>query len=307
MIDRRQFLGSSSTLVIAGLLGRAFPAFGQQAAAPPVTKFEDLRRGVGIFTGNGGTIGWFVGKDAVLVIDSQFPATAQICIDGIKTRSTRGIDTLVNTHHHGDHTGGNKTFQPLVKHIVAQARVPELQKKAAAAAKTEADQAYADVTFTDTWKADLGTEIVHATHYGPAHTGGDAVIWFERANVVHMGDLVFNRLHPYIDRPAGASIANWVTSLGKVASEHAADTIYIFGHGNEKFGVTGRKADLTKMSDYLTAVLNHVHAGVKAGKTRDEITKVENLPGYEEYTWPGRRMTLSTVLNVAWEEVTEKE
>jgi cyclase len=81
----------------------------------------------------------------------------------------------------------------------------------------------------------------------------------------------------------------------------------VFGHGNEKFGVTGRKADLAKMADYLTAVLNHVHTGVKAGRTRDEITKVENLPGYEEYTWPGRRMTLSTVLNVAWEEVTDKE
>lgn len=302
--DRRQFLTASSTLVIAGVLGPAVRVFGRQAAPPTPTSFKALRGGVGIFTGRGGTIGWFVGADAVAVIDSQYPDTAQSCIDGLKGRTTHVIDTLINTHHHADHTSGNKAFKGVAGHIVAQAKVPALQKTAAIAAKTEADQVYADVTFADTWKQDLGTETVHAKYYGPAHTSGDAVIFFEKANIVHMGDLVFNHLHPYIDRPAGASIANWITVTDKVAREHGADTIFIFGHGNENVGVTGTAKDLTIFGGYLAAALDRVNAGVKAGKSREEITKVEDLPGFEDYTWPGRRMTLSTVLDVAWQEVT---
>ena len=76
-----------------------------------------------------------------------------------------------------------------------------------------------DTTFTDVWSFEHGDEKVSAKHYGPAHTGGDAVIRFEKANVAHMGDLMFNRAHPVIDRPNGASIANWTVVLQKVAAE----------------------------------------------------------------------------------------
>ena len=67
-------------------------------------------------------------------------------------------------------------------------------------------------------------------YYGPAHTSGDAVVTFEKANVAHVGDLVFNRRHPYIDRPAGASIANWIKVLEGTVADHDGGTIYIFGH-----------------------------------------------------------------------------
>ena len=109
-------------LEVLGLLavtpwGRAAAA---QPAAVPNVSFTSLRRDVGIFTGRGGTIGWLITPDAVVVVDSQFPETATACLEGVKARATRPIDFLINTHHHTDHTSGNVIFQPAVASIVAQ-------------------------------------------------------------------------------------------------------------------------------------------------------------------------------------------
>ena len=118
-MNRRQFISSST----AGLAGVALsrnvsaapppqaPARSTgQPAAPPVTRFEELRRGVGMFIGTGGTIGYLVNADGAIGVDSQFMNTAEICVAGLKQRAPKGIAMLLNTHHHGDHTGGNKAY-----------------------------------------------------------------------------------------------------------------------------------------------------------------------------------------------------
>jgi len=302
-ISRRRFLVTSSAAFAAGAL-RTVPALAQ--GTPAQGTFEMLRGSVGLFTLRGGTIGFLITPDGTVVVDAQYPDTAPVCLEGLKARSAGSIDLLINTHHHGDHTGGNQVFRPTVKQIVAHARVPELQRAAAAAAKTEAAQAYPDVTFTETWKADLGAETVSARHYGPAHTGGDAVVTFERANVVHMGDLVFNRAHPRVDRPAGASIANWITTLDRVARDHSDDTLYIFGHGIPRFGVTGRRADLALMRAYLEAVLDHARQGIAAGRSRDEIAGLEALPGFSDVAPLVPALSLAAVLGVAYDELTAR-
>ena len=299
-LNRRQFITTSSFAVAAGAM-RGLPAFGQD----PETSFEELRAGVGIFNGSGGTIGWLVSEGGTVAVDSQFANTAQICVDGLRERSERGIDILINTHHHGDHTGGNQVFQGVVKHIVAHSLVPELQRRAAAGAGTEADQAYANVTFVESWRIHLGTEIVSARHYGPGHTGGDIVVHFENANVVHMGDLMFNRVHPRIDRPSGASIANWITTLEQVADTHTADTTFVFGHGKAEFGVVGESADLLHQRDYFTAVLEHVQACIAAGQSVEEITSIETLPGFDDHGVVVPRLSLASVLADAHGELSE--
>lgn len=305
-MNRRHFLATSSMTVIAAALNE-LPLVGYQGQPPPtVTEFKDIRRGVGIFNGRGGTIGWLVSPEGVVVVDTQFPDTAQACVNGLKQKTTRTIDLLINTHHHGDHTAGNKTFRPVVKSIVAHANSASWQKKVAAEAKTEADQAYPDKTFTDTWSETVGREKVSARHYGPGHTSGDAVITFENANVVHMGDLMFNRLHPFIDRPAGASIANWMKTLETVPSQHSADTIYIFGHGKD-MAVTGGRAEIQKFRDYLGALLDYARKQRQAGKSKEEISKTETLAGYEDYGSPAPgRITLGTALAVAYDEVSAR-
>jgi hypothetical protein len=130
----------------------------------------------------------------------------------------------------------------------------------------------------------VGGETMALKYYGPAHTGGDAVVTFEKANVVHMGDLVFNRRHPFIDRPAGASIANWIKVLEAVVRDHKPDTIYIFGHGNTPAAIVGKDADLLYMRDYLTALLDFVRGEMKAGRSRDAIVKITDpLKGFPDH------------------------
>ncbi len=136
-------------------------------------------------------------------------------------------------------------------------------------------------------------------HYGPAHTSGDSVVTFEKANVVHMGDLVFNRRHPFIDKPAGASIANWIKTLEAVVADHRKDTIYIHGHAGPKFEATGGSADLLYMRDYLTALLEFVRGEMKAGKPRDVIVKITDpLKGF-----PDHGPLVERVLSAAYEEL----
>ena len=170
--------------------------------------------------------------------------------------------------------------------------MPRLQREAAErAAKGQQpgaasvpEQVYANATFEKTWREDVGDEVMALQYYGPAHTSGDSVVTFEKANVVHVGDLVFNRRHPFIDRPAGASIANWIAALEAVAKDHRKDTIYVFGHASPQFGVTGREADVLYMRDYLSALLEFVRGEIKAGRPREAIVKTAvPLPRFPEH------------------------
>lgn len=309
-LNRRQFLTSSSLALAASaldlraLLAQAAPG-GQ---APPQTAFTALRGSVGYFTGQGGTIGYHLDKKSVVVIDAQSPLTAKICLDGVNERSAgRPIDYLINTHHHGDHTGGNGVFRPAAKKILAHANVPKFQREAAARAAQSAkpgqppqpEPVVADTTYEQTWREPVGDEILALKHYGRAHTGGDSVVTFEKANIVHMGDLVFNRRHPYIDRPAGASIANWIKVLDSTVADHDADTIYIFGHAGPSFQPTGGRADMMYMRDYLTALLDFVRGEMKAGKSKEVVVKITDpLKGF-----PDHGALIERVLTAAYEEL----
>src|SRR5688572_17899506 len=114
---RRQFV-SASSLALLGSAVRPVPMFGQQAAPPATPVFTAIRRNVGTFTARGGTIGTLVTPEALVVVDSQFADTAPLLLDGLKTRSARRIDLLINSHHHGDHTGGNAVLRPSAAKIV---------------------------------------------------------------------------------------------------------------------------------------------------------------------------------------------
>jgi cyclase len=306
-VDRRQFLTTSS-LAVAGTALARVPLIGQapaQTPPPAVTAFEDLRRNVGIFTGRGGTIGWLATPAGAVAVDAQFPDTAKACVTGLQEKSPKGIQLLINTHYHGDHTGGNPAFRPVVKSIVQQERCAKLHKEFTAKAGTESQQAYADLTFGESWSQEIGDEKVWGFYHGAGHTGGDAVIVFERANVVHMGDLMFNQVHPRVDRPSGASIKSWMSVLEKVAKRHS-DATFIFGHAKPGAPVTGTAKDLLALRTYFAAVLDHVQKGLKAKQSQDEIVKIDSLPGFTNYVSNGAVLTLAGTLTAAYEEVAGK-
>jgi glyoxylase-like metal-dependent hydrolase (beta-lactamase superfamily II) len=311
-MHRRTFLQRSTAgaaLAVTGLV----PALVSAQSAPSVPPapqtpatinpiFMPLRRGVGFFSARGGTIGWLVNKDALASVDAQFPDTAARFLAELPGRSGRKLDVLINTHHHGDHTAGNKVFAPETTRIVAHENVPALQRQRAEQAKTLDDQVYADTLFADTWRMDLGDETVSARHFGPAHTKGDIVVTFEKANVVHLGDLMFNRVYPVIDRPGGASIRNWIRILEVIATEYPADALYLFGHGGARHGVVGTRTDLLVLRDYLGALLEHVGAQITLGKTKEELLSLENLPAFPEFhqALPNR---FGANLGVAYDEL----
>jgi glyoxylase-like metal-dependent hydrolase (beta-lactamase superfamily II) len=316
-MNRREFIRTS--LVISASLAAARRIGAQAPAAVSATQFKPLRGDVGIFTGRGGTIGWLASKDALAVVDTQFPDTALICLKGIPGIGNRTIDATINTHHHMDHTGGNVVFKAASKELVAQVNVPKLQFEAAKRAEqsikfdgridpaaTVASQVYAETTFTDVWRRELGSEIVTAEFRGPAHTGGDSVIIFEKANVVHMGDLVFNRIYPFVDRPGGATIRGWVKSLEASAAAYPADAIYVFGHGNPRFGVTGTRGDLLVMRDFFTGVLEHVQREITAGRDKSTVVALENMPEFPDYNAPLPNR-LGLILGAAYDELTESK
>jgi cyclase len=304
--SRRDFLASSAALGLAAAFGHPTFGLGVVQAQQAQPTFTPIRRNVGFFTMRGGTIGYLASAGGVVVVDSQFPAEAKACLDGLNTRSNnRPVDLLINTHHHGDHSGGNVSFRGNAKKVVAHAKAAEHMRMPPPSGPAPADQLFPDTTFAETWTADVGDERMSAKFYGRAHTSGDIVVTFERANVVHMGDLMFNQRHPVVDRAAGALIRNWMKVLESTTRDHAADTIYIFGHsGNASLPVTGSSADLLKFRDYLGALIAFVETQVKAGKTREEVLAMRDpLKGFEGFGRFGASGARDA-LTCAYEEVT---
>jgi len=327
-MNRRDFLLQSGAATSLGLLAKG-PLFAQSpttgsassppagsgpapaasvpvAPPPPVTKFVPLRRNVGYFTGRGGSIGWLVNQAAVVAVDTQFPDTATIFLKDLPGRNDRMLDAVINTHHHGDHTGGNGVFRPATKTIVAHANVPGLMRARAEADKRPLDPLMLpDLGFADGYRQGFGTETISCKYLGPAHTKGDIVTLFEQANVVHLGDLLFNRLYPVIDRPGGASIRHWITVLEKIVADYPKDAIYVCGHGQAKFGVECGPAALLVFRDYLSTLLAHVEGGIKAGQAKEEVMKLENLAGFPDFhAPPGPGNRLPANLAVAYDELT---
>jgi glyoxylase-like metal-dependent hydrolase (beta-lactamase superfamily II) len=284
------------------------PANPEPSLPPKVipTEFVNLRRNVGLFSGKGGTIGWLSSPAGLLAVDTQFPEAAELFLAGLPGRDKRRLSATLNTHHHADHTSGNPVFKPVSEMIVAQRKVPFYQLRWAERNHALGKQVFADTLFEKDWKTEIGDEVVSARFLGAAHTGADSIVLFEKANVVHMGDLVFNRLYPVIDRVGGGSVVNWVKVLETAIKDYPADAIYIFGHGNPKFGVSGTRNDLALMRDYLTALLAYVEKRIAEGVKREDLVKLDNLPGFPDlHLPPGKANRLPLNLGLAYDELTK--
>jgi cyclase len=299
-LSRRQFLAVSGAALTALAVPRRL-----LRAQRLADELHELRRGVGIFTARGGTIGWLHNPAGALVVDSQFPDSAASFLSALRERGAARVDAVVNTHHHGDHTAGNGVLRAVTPRIVAHANVPVLQRRAAEANPSGPTQTYADTTFDRKWKLEIGDERVRAKYYGPAHTGGDCTVLFERANVVHLGDLVFNRTYPFIDRAGGASARGWISLLETVVAEHPADTLYIFGHAAPGAPITGTRSDVLVQRDLLDAVLERARQAIAAGKSREEATAIDRLAEFPDHTPLSQRLNAGLAIGAAFDELSE--
>jgi glyoxylase-like metal-dependent hydrolase (beta-lactamase superfamily II) len=264
--------------------------------------FKVMKDNFGIYLGGGGTIFWYISDDNVIVIDTQNPASAKNFMDGLKKKTDRNIDVLFNTHHHQDHTAGNIYLKQFSKKITAHENCPKLQKKAYGSGDKAKEQVYADTTFSKKWSYNAGKEKITASYIAPAHTGGDSIIHFENSDVVHMGDLVFNNLYPFIDKNGGGSIKSWITVLEKAENEFGNNISFVFGHGASDENATGKKEDLVSMRNYLGALLDYTSKGIKEGKTPEQLQKVSEIPGVKPRTekWTG---ALAANIDAAYNEL----
>jgi len=265
-------------------------------------KITMLRNDVGIFTERGGTIAFLLSKKGIVVVDSQFPDQSKHLIDELKKKSEQPFKLLINTHHHGDHSGGNIAFKGIAEHVLAHENSKKNQEAAAQKNKTEDKQLYPDQTFGTTWCEKVGKEKICLHYFGAGHTNGDALVHFQHANIVHMGDLLFNRRHPFVDRSAGANMNSWIKVLDKTADTFDKKTMFVYGHSGTGYEVTGTSDDLKKFGDYLGRVLKFAEDEIKAGKTKEEILKNTALPGETEWKGDG----FQRPLQAAYEELTAK-
>ncbi|MCB0637177.1 MAG: MBL fold metallo-hydrolase [Lewinella sp.] len=298
-MQRRTFLNHAALLSGATLLpAHRILAHTLFAAG----EMHPLRRNIGYYTERGGTIGYLLTAEHMVVVDTQFPEQAGNLLTELREMNEGRIDLLINTHHHHDHTGGNIAFKGLVNMHVAHENARANQERVAHEGNELANQLLPASTFSDEFRHRIGDETLTLRYWGPAHTDGDAVTHFEEANVVHMGDLVFNRRFPYIDKSAGASVENWALVLEKAFLTFDNDTIFIFGHAGEGHPVTGTRADLKAMQNYLEQLLTYVQSAVRAGQTLDELkAATTGIPGAPE--WQGNGVVRS--LDAAWMELTE--
>lgn len=284
-MQRRSFLKNTSlTLGALALLNTDSLA---RFLTDPAYNIKMLTREIGIFTEKGGTILFMLNKKGIVVVDSQFQDTASHLIDELKKKGDKPFELLINTHHHGDHTSGNIAFKDLVPHVVAHQNSKDNQQNVAVKNKTEAKQLYPDVTYIDTWSKKFKKEKIKLHYFGAAHTNGDSLVHFQNANIIHMGDLVFNRRHPFIDKTAGADISNWIKLLERTTSTFDNGTTYVCGHARTGFDVVLKAADLMLFRDYLANLLKFTDAEIKAGKTKDEILKASTIPGSPEWQGDG--------------------
>ena len=296
-MNRRQFI--QNTALTAGSVALLHHPLLANGLADEPYKMKMVRDKVGVFTEKGGTIAYLPTKEGWVVVDSQFPEQAQHLIDALKKTDEKPVKLLINTHHHGDHTGGNIAFKGIVGQVVAHQNSLKNQKAVAEKGKTEDKQLYPDVTYGDGWKQKVGGESLRAYYFGAGHTDGYSLIHFENANVVHMGDLVFNRRYPFVDRSAGANVKSWISVLDKTLTTFDNKTIFVFGHAFDPEKITGDKEDIKAFKDYLEKLLTFVGGEIKAGKSKEEVLKTTAIPGVTE--WQGDGIARS--VQAAYEEI----
>ena len=297
-MKRRSFIRNTALTAgaLAFLNSKSLAAF----LSDPAFKVKMLTDTIGVFTEKGGTILFMLNTEGTVVVDAQFPDSAQHLIDDIKTRTDKPYRLLINTHHHGDHTSGNIAFKGLVPHVLAHANSKTNQQTVAVKNNNEDKQLYPDQTYTDVWSEKIGKEEFSLHYFGAGHTNGDSVVQLKHANIIHMGDLVFNRRHPFVDRTAGANITSWIKVLEKTTSTFSKKTTYVCGHAGDGYDIVLKADDLHAFRDYLGNLIKYVNDALVAGKTKDEILKATTIPGSPEWKGDG----IDRPLKAACEELT---
>ena len=249
-------------------------------------KIETIKLSDYVFmlTGAGGNIGVSIGDDGVTVIDDQFASLTPKIVAAIKTLSDNPILFLVNTHHHGDHTGGNtnmtKEGAKIIAHDNVRKRLAEMPKRDGSMNPKEA---LPIITFNDKMSLYINDEQVAIFHVHNAHTDGDALLYFTESNVLHTGDVYFNAMYPYIDLNSGGSVNGYIDAVKQTLKLINNKTKIIPGHGT-----LSNKEEYQFFLTMLETLKANVLAEIKNGKTEEDIVANNSITKtYDDlgYSW----------------------
>ena len=259
-----------AALFVAGTTGVP-PVLAQDMANVQI-QIVDVAEGVYMLVGRGGNIGVSAGDDGVFLIDDQFAPLTEKIKAAVATKSDQPIRFVVNTHWHGDHVGGNENMGEagaiLVAHENVRTRMSTAQFNEVFNRTTPPSPpgALPVITFTDALTFHWNDDDLHVFHVEHAHTDGDAIIHFKKANAVHMGDTYFNGTYPFIDISSGGKIDGVIAAADVVLALSDNATKIMPGHGP-----LSNKAELQAYRDMLATARDRIQALVSEGKSRDEV------------------------------------
>jgi glyoxylase-like metal-dependent hydrolase (beta-lactamase superfamily II) len=265
----------------------ATSAFAQQDFSNVQIKTIAVAEGVYMLAGRGGNIGLSVGRDGAFLIDDQYAPLTDKILAAIAAVTDKPVRFLVNTHWHGDHTGGNENIGKGGTIIVAHDNVRKRLAKGQFMKVFNANippappGALPVITFADGVTFHWNNETLEVVHSKSAHTDGDAVIYFNNATVVHVGDLFFNGIYPFIDAGSGGSLEGVIAGVDDVLDRIDDNTRVIPGHGP-----LGNKADLKAYRDMLATVQGRMTELMNEGKNIDEIVAAKPTADYDA-KWGG--------------------
>jgi len=246
----------------------------------PSWKSTEIEPGLYMLEGQGqfigGNLGLLTGDDGVVLIDNGVPQVSALTVSSVEELTDSPVNFLINTHAHGDHTGANSPFVQLGATVVAHDNL-----RRALLTDDEFDQSgIPELTFNDSVTFHLNGHSAYVFHIPSAHTDGDAAIKFPEVNVIHAGDVFFNKIYPFIDLDGGGSVDGFIAGQQEILSMADDATRIIPGHGP-----LASKADLQAAVDMLIDAKSRVKALVDAGKSNDEVLAENPLSVYDSWSW----------------------
>jgi len=225
-----------------------------------------------MLTGYGGNIGVSVGDDGILIIDDQFAPLASKIRAALAELNPGQLEFVLNTHWHGDHTGGNEIFgetSHIIAHTNVRQRLSTPQQIRGRKIEPQPEQALPVITFDDSLSVHFNGEEIKAVHFEHSHTDGDAVIFFTRSNVVHFGDMFWTGRFPFVDLDAGGSVQGLTENLEALIAELPADVRIIPGHGTLST-LDEVKAFHGMLVETAAIVRKRIDAGMSLEKIQEE-------------------------------------
>lgn len=222
--------------------------------------------------GAGGNIGISIGDDGVFVIDDQFAPLSEKILTAIKALSDKPLTFLVNTHFHGDHSGGNENMTKAGATIIAHDNVKKRMEAKQRDGSFKSKEALPVITFNDKLNITINDESVAIFHVANAHTDGDALLYFTESNVLHTGDTYFNGRYPYIDLNSDGSVNGYIEAVKRGLMVIDEETKIIPGHG--KLSNQEEYKDFLKM---LETLRTNIQKAIDEGKTEDEVKADSSL------------------------------